>query len=169
MEKQTCVPPVLWAQRNDCLWLTICLQDIVDESLELKEDSLSFSCKIGPEKKSYALVMEFYASLKLTESKHYKTGRGILMCLKKSESGPYWPRLMKSAGKFSWLKTDFNKWQDEDASDDEETVAKDRGLEDMMSQMGGDFNVNADEDYNSDDMNGDDELDSDDEDIPNLE
>ena len=35
-------PPVVWAQRNDCLWVTICVEDIVNEKLDLKSNSLSF-------------------------------------------------------------------------------------------------------------------------------
>ena len=43
----------------------------------------------------YNLELEFYADLNLQESKHHKTGRGVVMYLKKAENGPYWPRLLK--------------------------------------------------------------------------
>jgi hypothetical protein len=67
-----------------------------------------------------------------------KTGQHVAFVIKKEESGPYWPRLLKQSGKFSWLKTDFNKWKDED--EEEEVVAP--GAEspfggDMASMMGG--------------------------------
>ncbi len=46
--------------------------------------------------------------------------RVIEFALEKKESGPFWERLLKEKNKFHWLKTDFNKWKDEDESDDEE-------------------------------------------------
>ena len=38
---------------------------------------------------------------------------------KKDGEGPYWTRLVKDAKKQHWLKIDFNKWRDEDESDEE--------------------------------------------------
>ena len=38
---------------------------------------------------------------------------------KKDGEGPYWKRLVKEEKKQHWLKVDFNKWRDEDESDDE--------------------------------------------------
>ena len=43
----------------------------------------------------------------------------IEFALEKKESGPYWKRLVKEGTKQHWLKVDFNKWKDEDESDDE--------------------------------------------------
>merc|ERR1712227_592013 len=54
---------------------------------------------------------------------------------KKDGEGPYWKRLVKEEKKQHWLKVDFNKWRDEDESDDEAGGGQD--LEQMMSQMGG--------------------------------
>ena len=45
--------------------------------------------------------------------------RVIEFALEKKESGPYWKRLVKDEKKQHWLKIDFNKWKDEDESDDE--------------------------------------------------
>ena len=38
----------------------------------------------------------------------------------KKEAGSYWPHLLKEKTKQHWLKVDFNRWQDEDDTDDEE-------------------------------------------------
>merc|ERR1712039_361298 len=54
---------------------------------------------------------------------------------KKDGDGPYWKRLVKEEKKQHWLKVDFNKWRDEDESDEEAGGGQD--LEQMMSQMGG--------------------------------
>lgn len=45
--------------------------------------------------------------------------RNIELVLKKKEDGPYWSSLLKDKKKVHWLKVDFNKWKDEDDSDDE--------------------------------------------------
>jgi prostaglandin-E synthase len=45
----------------------------------------------------------------------------------KKESGPFWPRLLKSDKKVHWVKIDFNKWKDED---------------DVSEDEGGQFNFN---------------------------
>ena len=34
--------------------------------------------------------------------------------MKKKEKGPYWPRLIKSAGKLPWLHVDWSLYVDED-------------------------------------------------------
>jgi hypothetical protein len=41
----------------------------------------------------------------------------IEFALEKKETGPFWERLLKEKTKYHWLKTDFNKWKDEDESD----------------------------------------------------
>lgn len=46
--------------------------------------------------------------------------RCIEFALEKKEDGPYWDRLLKDKTKRHWLKIDFNKWKDEDESDDED-------------------------------------------------
>jgi hypothetical protein len=46
--------------------------------------------------------------------------RVIEFALEKKDAGPYWDRLVKEKNKYHWLKTDFNKWKDEDESEDEE-------------------------------------------------
>lgn len=46
-------------------------------------------------------------------------------------AGPYWERLLKEKTKQHWLKIDFNKWKDEDDSDDEENGAPGAGGGDL--------------------------------------
>lgn len=50
--------------------------------------------------------------------------RVIEFALEKKEPG-FWERLLSEKGKYHWLKTDFNKWKDEDESDDEEGGGQD--------------------------------------------
>ena len=58
--------------------------------------------------------------LKLQKSKYAVRPRVIEFALEKKEIGPYWDRLLAEKVKQHWLKIDFNKWKDEDESDDEE-------------------------------------------------
>lgn len=53
------------------------------------------------------------------ESLHCVRDRIIEFILKKKEGGPFWPHLTKEKVKYHWLKVDFNKWKDENDSDDE--------------------------------------------------
>lgn len=58
------------------------------------------------------------------------------MAVHKAESSSnYWPRLLKDKGKVHWLKTDFNRWRDEDDSSDDEGD-RDKNLQDLMANMG---------------------------------
>jgi prostaglandin-E synthase len=59
------------------------------------------------------------AFLNFQKSKFAVRERVIEFALEKKEPG-FWERLLSEKAKYHWLKTDFNKWKDEDESDDEE-------------------------------------------------
>ncbi|XP_045168328.1 prostaglandin E synthase 3-like isoform X2 [Mercenaria mercenaria] len=158
----------MWAQRNDVVFLTICLEDCESPTINLTEQKLTFSGKGGTNKDLFEISLEFEKEVNPQESKYAVKPRNVSFVIKKKESGPYWPRLLKGIKKAFWLKTDFNKWKDEDESDDD--MDKNMDLAEMMQNMGG--------------MGGgmggmgggpggpgliDDEEDSDDEDLPDLE
>lgn len=84
------------------------------------------------------------------KSKFVVLSRHIQLAVFKKESGPFWPRLLKEKTKVGsnvstanlfmakgslglaqvhWLKTDFDKWRDEDDSDVDES--KDMAFEDV--------------------------------------
>ncbi|KAK2586894.1 hypothetical protein KPH14_009831 [Odynerus spinipes] len=140
-EGQLPPPPVMWAQRRNILFVTICLEDCKDPILKVEPETL-----------------------------YFKGGRTLELVLFKKVEGPYWPRLTKEKTKAHWLKSDFNKWKDEDDSEDEGDF--DGGnceLEDMMRHMGG-LGGSGDSKPNFDDLGDDvDEVDSDDEALPDLE
>lgn len=56
-------PQVLWAQREDILYVTIALADIRNESVQLRDDGLGFEATAGPEGLQYAVDMTFYAPI----------------------------------------------------------------------------------------------------------
>lgn len=112
--------------------------------------------------------------MKPDDSKYMVQGRGAeIVMMKENADAPYWKRLLKDEQKQHWLKVDFNKWQDEDGSDDESGLgAGGANFEEMMRQMGGlggmpSLGDNMPADL-GDGFDEDDE-DSDDEKLPELE
>ena len=65
-----------------------------------------------------AIFALFFPSLQ--KSKFAVRPRVIEFALEKKEEGPYWDRLLAEKTKQHWLKVDFNKWKDEDESEDED-------------------------------------------------
>ena len=83
--------------------------------LDLKPTGLTFTGVSDTLKKTYHLELEFYAEVDPEESKPHHTPKNIEFKLQKKElSEAYWPRLLKDAKKVHFLKTDFDKWVDED-------------------------------------------------------
>lgn len=140
-------PEVLWAQRSskvdaakNFIYLTISVPDVPASNLklELKPQGLTFTGHSDTLKKTYHLELEFYAEIDDKESKVNHTGKNIEMKLQKKElDDAYWPRLLKDSKKVHFLKTDFDKWVDEDEQNEapEEDFSQFGG----MGGGGGDF------------------------------
>lgn len=128
---------VLWAQRSNkteaeknFIYLTISVPDVKEPKIELKSQSLTFSGYSESLKRSYAVTLEFYAEIDESASKYNHTPKNTQFVLRKKElKEEFWPRLLKDAKKVHFLKTDFDKWVDEDEQDE--------APEDDLSQMGG--------------------------------
>lgn len=112
-------PPVMWAQRSNLLFVTICLEDCKDPTITIEADKVSFKGVGGTEKKLHEVTINLYKEIDSEKAVQSPKGRNFELVLYKKESGPFWPRLTKENKKFHWLKSDFNKWQDEDESDEE--------------------------------------------------
>ncbi|BFY98597.1 hypothetical protein BsWGS_01637 [Bradybaena similaris] len=154
-------PPVMWAQRKDKLLLTIQLENCNNPTITFKDNSLHFHGKGGATNTEYEVLLEFYKEIDPDTLKSHNTGREILFFIPKKQSAQgFWPRLLKDSKKAHYLKTDFNKWKDEDDSDSE--ANEDFNLDDMMSSMGGLQGAGGAPDL-------DDQEDSDDEDLPDLQ
>jgi len=188
-------PEVLWAQRShptdetkNYIFLTISVPDVPKSNLklDLKPTSLTFTGHSDSLKRSYHLDLEFYAEVDVAESKINHTPKNVEIVLRKKElKEEFWPRLLKDTKKVHFLKTDFDKWVDEDEQEEapEEDVAGMGGMGgmpgmgDMSSMMGGaggdfggiDFSkLGGAEGLGAGLGEGDDD-DDDDEDIPGLE
>jgi len=157
-------PLILWAQRKETVLLTVQLENCKNPTVDIKEKCLHFKGKGGTKDLDYEVEMEFFKEINPEISKYHSTGREVLIVLgKKEESHGFWPRLLADSKKAHYLKTDFNKWEDEDDSDREEH--DDFNLDEMMQSMGG---LQGGGDLGRQAL-GDEEEDSDDEDLPDLQ
>ncbi|KAF4624109.1 hypothetical protein G7Y89_g14066 [Cudoniella acicularis] len=138
-------PEVLWAQRSsktdaakNFIYLTISVPDIKPENLklDLQSTSLTFSGHSDSLKRDYEVKLEFYDEIDVADSKKNHTAKNVEMVLRKKElKDEFWPRLLKDAKKVHFLKTDFDKWVDEDEQD--EAPEEDQGNMSGMSGMPG--------------------------------
>lgn len=109
----------MWAQRRDLVYLTVCLEDCKDPVIKVETDKVYFKGIGGTEKKLHEVTINLFKEIDADKTIQAPKGRIFELVLFKKESGPFWPRLTKENSKFHWLKSDFNKWQDEDDSEEE--------------------------------------------------
>lgn len=87
--------------------------------LDIKTQSLTFAGHSDSLKRDYHLALEFFGELDTAETKVNHTAKNIQLVLRKKElSDEFWPRLLKDKAKVHFLKTDFDKWVDEDEQDE---------------------------------------------------
>jgi len=56
-------PLVKWAQREELVFLTICLEDCKDPIIDINEDNLRFEAVGGSEKKSYSFRIKLFKAI----------------------------------------------------------------------------------------------------------
>ena len=108
------------------------MPDVPKESfkLDLKPTSLTFDGHSDTLKRTYHVELEFYAEIDPENSQTHHTARNVELKLRKKElNEEYWPRLLKDSKKVQFLKTDFDKWVDEDEQNE--------APEDDFSNFGG--------------------------------
>ncbi len=87
--------------------------------LDLKPTGLTFTGHSDTLKKTYHVELEFYAEIDKDESKVTHSARDVELKLRKKElKEEFWPRLLKDNKKMHFLKTDFDKWVDEDEQEE---------------------------------------------------
>ncbi|KAF4554807.1 Wos2-like protein [Elsinoe fawcettii] len=134
-------PEVTWAQRSsnteaekNHVYLTIAVPDVDPKQikLDIQPTYLDFKGYSDTKKATYAVKLEFFDEIDPAESKIHHTPRDVELVLRKKElKEEYWPRLLKDKSRAHFLKTNFDKWVDEDEQNE---VAED---DDYMSRMGG--------------------------------
>ncbi|RYP65668.1 hypothetical protein DL769_006247 [Monosporascus sp. CRB-8-3] len=175
-------PEVLWAQRSSSsdpeknfIYLTISVPDVSKESLklDLKPTSLTFDGHSDTLKRAYHVELELYAEIDPENSKVNHTARNVELKLRKKElKEEYWPRLLKEAKKLQFLKTDFDKWVDEDEQNEapDDDFSQFGGMGGMPGMGGGDFGgIDFSKLGGGAGAGGSDDEDEDDEDMPELE
>jgi len=112
-----------------------------DYKMDLTTNHLKFTGKSSTKGVTYACDFDLFADIDVDASKINHTDRDIEMVLRKKEAKEeFWPRLLKEKAKMHWLKTDFDKWVDEDEQDpanDEDFMAKAGGMGGMGGEGGG--------------------------------
>lgn len=79
----------------------------------------------------HELTINLYKNIEPEKTVRSPKERVFELVLYKKEEGPYWPRLTKEDKKFHWLKSDFNKWRDEDDSE-EDSESQPQDMESVM-------------------------------------
>jgi prostaglandin-E synthase len=135
-------PPVRWAQRKDSLFITIDLQGVKNPELTVTKDAIKFkgeaqSHGTGPETHVYALDLNLYDEINTDDVKENRTDRTLRLLIGKKESGPFWPRLVKDAAKVSYIKTDFDRWVDEDEEDEAPGLTDGFDMSQFAQMLGG--------------------------------
>ena len=154
----TAVPEVLWAQRSSAtedekniIMLTINVPNMTADATkcDLTSTSLKFESTVqgdaskGIEGHKYTFNIDFFENILPAESKQHLTSKCLYLVLRKEKKQEeYWPRLTKEKVRLHNVKTDFDKWVDEDEQD-EANEAGDMpfpggmDMNALMSQMGG--------------------------------
>lgn len=123
----TSTPEILWAQRSsttdaakNIIYLTISVPDVPRENLvlDIQPQSISFSGTSSSLKRQYEVTLDLYDEINVDETKINHTAKNLELVLRKKQlKEEYWPRLIKDNKKLHFLKTDFDKWVDEDEQD----------------------------------------------------
>ncbi|EDO17754.1 hypothetical protein Kpol_1033p61 [Vanderwaltozyma polyspora DSM 70294] len=145
-------PEVQWAQRSsesdpekNYLLLTISIPDCApNPEVKIEPTCISLKATSNSNKGvSYELKIDLFKEV-LPEKTLHKIANGqhyFVKLFKKDLGLEYWPRLTKEKFKYGYIKTDFNKWVDEDeqdTADHDDTFGSDMmGGQGGMPDMGG--------------------------------
>ncbi|GMM49701.1 Hsp90 cochaperone [Starmerella bacillaris] len=131
----TIFPEIRWAQRSNAedasknlIWLTVVVTGLIESDVKVTETTFSFTGKNND--RNYKVEFELFDNIIADETKTFKTQQGVLVELKKQKKQEeYWPRLTKDSKRKPYIKTDFDKWVDEDEQNPQE--------ENPMAGLGG--------------------------------
>uniref|UniRef100_A0A8C0F6W1 Prostaglandin E synthase 3 n=1 Tax=Bubo bubo TaxID=30461 RepID=A0A8C0F6W1_BUBBB len=89
----------MWYDRRDYVFVEFCVEDSKDVNVNFEKSKLTFSCLGGSDNFKHLNEIDLFNNIDPNESKHKRTDRSILCCLRKGESGQAWPRLTKERAK----------------------------------------------------------------------
>ncbi|XP_023934405.1 uncharacterized protein CG16817-like [Bicyclus anynana] len=150
----TASPPlVTWAQRNSNVILTFNIE-CEKPDIKIEKKLVSFRGICTPEQKVYEVEIPLYGEIDPEKSSHLNKGRVIEVVLaKERQDESFWPSLTSDRKKHHWLRVDFNRWQDEEESSD-----------DQMNSDGDVFSKPFADDYEYNDSSSNEE-----EDLPDIQ
>ncbi|KAE8293420.1 Prostaglandin E synthase 3 [Larimichthys crocea] len=146
-----------WYDRRDSVFVEFCVEDSKDVQVKFDSSKFEFGCVSGTDNTKHQNTVDLFGEIDPKGSKHRRTDRSVLCCLRKAEAGKSWPRLTKDKTKNNWLSVDFTNWRDWEDDSEEDLSSFDKFSE-MMNRM---TDEGVDEEHES--------ADSDDEKIPDLE
>lgn len=125
---------VFWAQRSNkdvpeknVIYLTFAVENVKNPVLDLTKDGFHFHSKADD--KEFDLKLDFFDEIDPENSKVTHTDRGTFATVRKAKAQEeYWPRLTKEKKKYFFIKTDFDKWVDEDEQEEASADADDFDL-----------------------------------------
>ncbi|KOG98211.1 Hsp90 cochaperone SBA1 [Saccharomyces eubayanus] len=152
MSEKVINPQVSWAQRSSTtdpernyVLMTVSIADCDAPDLTIKPTYIELKAQSKPHVGDetvhhYQLHIDLYKEI-IPEKTMHKVANGqhyFLKLYKKDLEAEYWPRLTKEKMKYSYIKTDFDKWVDEDEQDEVEAEGNDaaQGM-DLSQMMGG--------------------------------
>lgn len=139
MEPETKHPKLKWAQRAECVFMTVELADSENIDIDVNEEknTLTFAAQAGGQK--YGFSLELFEPVVKDESKWNTKGRNVTLYISKKdkEQEEWWPRLTKEKVKNHFINIDFDKWVDPDDEPEEEKGGMGDFDPAMMQGMGG--------------------------------
>lgn len=120
----TVFPEIRWAQRSSAtepeknkLWITVAVPDLVESDVDVTDTHFKFTGKDAT--RSYAIDLELFDEVDPTLTRKVSTQQKVAVELRKKEAkAEYWPRLTKDSKRRPFVRTDFDKWVDEDEQDE---------------------------------------------------
>ena len=126
-------PSIRWAQRKDKVIVSVKLEDVTEEKINLEEDTLYF--KANSQGKKWETTIELYGSIIPKGAVQRKRSSEYYFELKKKEPGPFWKRLTEWDVHEQDVKVD-SRFSDKDDESDHHEKLEEASLEDMMAEMG---------------------------------
>jgi hypothetical protein len=115
METTSQFPIIKWAQRKDCLYITIDVVHTEKPTIEIIDGKKLKYIGTSASKK-YAFEIELHDEVVKEESKYTLDSRNIFLNIKKKTSGPHWPSL--TTVKYKWIQVDWAYFVEEDEEEE---------------------------------------------------
>ena len=115
-------PFVYWAQNDSTIFLRVDLRNVRQHNVAIIEEGIEVSATgLGGQGKetNYHFTIEFFLPVNPDESVYEVRETDIRINIRKKDQD-WWPRLLYEQKKLPWLKIDFDRWQGDDESEEEE-------------------------------------------------